>query len=39
MTNMLSLDTVITRSHTGHKKSNLRAGQRKLAGSFVMTHS
>ena len=22
----------------GHKKSNLRAGQGKLAGSFVMTH-
>ena len=22
----------------GHKKSNLGAGQRKLAGSFVMTH-
>ena len=23
----------------GHKKSNLEAGQRKLAGSFVMTHN
>ena len=35
---VLATDSSRTAEEVGHKKTNLGAGQQKLAGSFVMTH-